>query len=513
MKRSVDDSNFTPKKSKKRKSKCVTVRCEWENCTYSAFISPSDYCDAFSGHLRKHADEFINNLKSAAGDSCPVSCCCMWRQCLWEGCEDLVDLYRHIMFHGYHAFLKGLGSLVQEELGVPACQIETDDPYHVFSYVVTPFVCRWNMCGAEFICPSEFYSHVSDHIDDEAKDIDVKLMRISCQWVPCASTATNSKNNNNNDESNTRDNENGNNEAKNNLGTSDPTLQICKQDFRDRHKLKEHARTHTHEKSLACPTCGVLFANRTKYLDHMSRQNEAAYEHFQCSHCLKRYASERLLRDHMRHHINYLKCGLCDMTCPNTSSLKYHMHYRHSDARQHACSVCEQKFKSVTDLNRHEETHLEKNYICGVQGCDFSCKTSRSLQSHMQTQHSKKKKKSYGCHLCNSVYLRGFLLTRHLKQKHNYSWPSGHPRFRYIEHEDGLHRLQMVRFQSVELTERLQQQDPAAETGCEYQGLGIQPSAATGTQYEAKENIPGFDATNDCGEMHLFSSITIKHSS
>lgn len=43
------------------------------------------------------------------------------------------------------------------------------------------------------------------------------------------------------------------------------------------------------------------------------------------------------------------------------------------------------------------------------------------------------------------------------------SWPSGHPRFRYIEHEDGLHRLQMVRFQSVELTERLQQQDTALQ--------------------------------------------------
>jgi len=319
-------------------------------------------------------------------------------------------------------------------------------------------------------------------------------MRICCQWVPC-----------NNTTSNNNKIEGIDNAAKDGL----VSLEMCKQDFRDRHKLKEHARTHTHEKSLACPSCGALFANRTKYLDHVSRQNEAAYENFQCSHCLKRYASERLLRDHMRHHINYLKCDLCDMTCPNTSSLKYHIHYRHSDTRQHTCSVCEQKFKSVTDLNRHEETHLEKNYICGVQGCDFSCKTSRSLQSHMQTQHSKKTKKSYGCHLCNSVYLRGFLLTRHLKRKHNYSWPSGHPRFRYIEHEDGLHRLQMVRFQSVELTERLQHQEPVAGTEFEYQNMDIQPSITLGTEYEAKENIPGF--VGGSGGMDLFSSISMKN--
>lgn len=275
---------------------------------------------------------------------------------------------------------------------------------------------------------------------------------------------------------------------------------MCTQDFRDRHKLKDHVRTHTHEKSLACPMCGALFANRTKFLDHMSRQNEAAYAHFQCSHCLKRYPSERLLRDHMRHHINYLKCSMCDMTCPNSSALKYHMHYRHSETRSHPCSLCKLTFKSQTDLNRHEETHLEKTYLCAAKDCEFSCKTSRSLQNHVSTQHSKKEKKSYGCHLCSKIYQRGFLLTKHLKHKHNYSWPSGHPRFRYIEHEDGLHRLQMVRFQSIELTERLQLENtlpnisntvPGEENISAVASLCQDVSVnSCVSKYVAKENIP-----------------------
>ena len=32
-------------------------------------------------------------------------------------------------------------------------------------------------------------------------------------------------------------------------------------------------RVHTHEKLMACPDCGGMFANRTKLMDHLSRQN------------------------------------------------------------------------------------------------------------------------------------------------------------------------------------------------------------------------------------------------
>ena len=180
------------------------------------------------------------------------------------------------MFHGYHALLKGLGQLVQTHLNIVPCRIEVDYPYHVLAYLTAPCICSWNNCNIEFICPEKYYQHVQEHICNAAEGVDVKATRLHCQWFT-----------------------NG---------------QLCEQDFRDKHKLKEHIRVHTHEKTLACPGCGALFSNRTKFLDHLSRQNEESYVNFQCSHCLKRYASERLLRDHMRHHINYLKCPQCDMT-------------------------------------------------------------------------------------------------------------------------------------------------------------------------------------------------------
>lgn len=46
----------------------------------------------------------------------------------------------------------------------------------------------------------------------------------------------------------------------------------CTCTFKDRCKLREHLRSHTQEKVVACPTCGGMFANNTKFLDHIRRQ-------------------------------------------------------------------------------------------------------------------------------------------------------------------------------------------------------------------------------------------------
>ena len=39
-------------------------------------------------------------------------------------------------------------------------------------------------------------------------------------------------------------------------------------------KIKDHCRTHTGERQLACPSCGAFFSNKTKFIDHLTRQNE-----------------------------------------------------------------------------------------------------------------------------------------------------------------------------------------------------------------------------------------------
>jgi hypothetical protein len=46
-------------------------------------------------------------------------------------------------------------------------------------------------------------------------------------------------------------------------------------------------------------------------------------------------------------------------------------------------------------------------------------------------------------------------LTKHLMKVHNYHWPSGHSRFRYKEDQDGIYRLQTVRYETLDVTEAI----------------------------------------------------------
>ena len=110
---------------------------------------------------------------------------------------------------------------------------------------------------------------------------------------------------------------------------------------------------------VGCPTCGGLFSNRVKFLDHVRRRNTGKLQ-FPCKTCGKAFSVERLMRDHMRSHVNLyqvsskcyfpislllnnglllFQCPACDMTCSTPSILATHMRYRHTTERPHACQV------------------------------------------------------------------------------------------------------------------------------------------------------------------------------
>lgn len=47
----------------------------------------------------------------------------------------------------------------------------------------------------------------------------------------------------------------------------------CEATAKGRPKLREHLRSHTQEKVVACPGCGGMYANNTKLFDHIIRQS------------------------------------------------------------------------------------------------------------------------------------------------------------------------------------------------------------------------------------------------
>ncbi|XP_029614439.1 histone H4 transcription factor-like isoform X3 [Salmo trutta] len=233
----------------------------------------------------------------------------------------------------------------------------------------------------------------------------------------------------------------------------------CEAKFKGRFKLREHLRSHTGKKVVACPICGGMFANNTKFFDHIRRQTTIKGQRFQCSHCSKRFATERLLRDHMRNHVNHYKCPLCDMTCPSPSSLRNHIKFRHSNEKPYSCEYCEYSCKNLIDLCKHLDTHsTEPAYRCGLTNCDYTTRSLHSIKNHYKKVHESTQGDfvvRYKCHVCEQCFTRGNNLTAHLRKKHQFKWPSGHPRFRYKKHKDGFMRLLLIRYESMELTEQL----------------------------------------------------------
>lgn len=218
----------------------------------------------------------------------------------------------------------------------------------------------------------------------------------------------------------------------------------CSFQGRDRFKVHEHARSHLHEKVVACPTCGSLFASNAKFKDHLTRQVEPTDPSLSCSFCQKCYPNERLLREHVRRHVNTFKCPHCELTCNSPSRLLHHIRFRHMENKPHECPVCQKKFKTPYALSDHIESHQQRKFTCSMTGCRYTAKTVKSWEHHMKTAHMPDQM-LYCCHVCNLRYSSGQKLTSHLKETHGFELPPGHCRFRYIAGPDGLKRLQTVR--------------------------------------------------------------------
>ncbi|NXM97390.1 HINFP factor, partial [Sylvia borin] len=387
----------------------VVMQCEWQQCSFVA-----SEMEEFCGHVAQHLQQHLPGEHRDEMDPLEEYTC-LWQDCGFCSLESSADLVRHVYFHCYHTKLKQWGlRALQSQADVSHCQLDFQSR-NIIPEIQENFLCLWEYCERSFDNPEWFYRHVEDHsFCSEYKAAGKENHVVLCGWKDCNCS------------------------------------------FKGRCKLREHLRSHTQEKVVACPTCGGMFANNTKFFDHIRRQTALDQQRFQCSHCSKRFATERLLRDHMRNHVNHYKCPLCDMTCPLPSSLRNHIRFRHSEERPFKCDYCDYSCKNLIDLRKHLDTHSkEPAYRCEFEACSFSARSLCSIKLHYRKVHEGDAEPRYKCHVCDKCFTRGNNLTVHLRKKHQFKWPSGHPRFRYREHEDGYMRLQLVRYESVELTEQL----------------------------------------------------------
>uniref|UniRef100_A0A8D3BRD1 Zgc:112083 n=1 Tax=Scophthalmus maximus TaxID=52904 RepID=A0A8D3BRD1_SCOMX len=348
---------------------------------------------------------------------------CEWASCNFKG-HTMEELSDHMSLH-LKDYLGDKDAL--EELDEYAClwngceflsmgspvELEVHAFFHNY-HGSDGYVCQWEQCDSTFNNPEWFYRHVDNHIESaEQQSFSQQQQALFCHWSGCDAF------------------------------------------FKIRYRLREHMRSHTQERLVACPTCGSMFSSNTKLFDHLHRQAEPV-ESLVCEHCGKAFSSERLLRDHVRQHVNQVKCPFCDMTCTTLAALKIHIRFRHCDERPFPCDFCDKRFKNQRDLQKHSEVHNEGTvYHCTVEGCDYSCHTFQTMSHHFKRAHEVGGMSKYKCHICDKVFSWCYTLTLHLRKKHELKWPSGHSRFRYRKDVDGFLKVNMVRFETVEVTKEI----------------------------------------------------------
>ncbi|KAF2366221.1 Zinc finger C2H2-type [Trinorchestia longiramus] len=376
--------------------KPMLLQCEWGECI-ATFSDSKKFLSHVGLHLSQYEEEETEENE------------CSWHLCdtKWQ---DYEEFKRHIFFHAFHTHLKAKGEQLRVYQSLPACYLDTRGQNSV-PQIPQAFECQYEGCNEIFQSAHYFYWHVAMHINNMDVSLEDGKEFFKCRWGE------------------------------------------CKAGYNRRSRLVEHCQSHTQEKLFACNNCGNMFSSKGRFVDHLLKQIPPDELQYQCSCCGRKYATERMVRDHLRHHINHYKCPHCEMTCSSQSSLDTHILYRHSNRKLHPCAHCSKSFKQREDLERHLLAHTDnKLFKCYYADCAFRSKCSASLDSHIKQRHLKVRV-VYACHLCSVERTRGNALSQHLMKTHSLSWPTGHSKFFYRLDNEGKFRLQTVRYESLELEE------------------------------------------------------------
>lgn len=174
-------------------------------------------------HVAEHANQ-MNQPELATFE-------CQWDLCDFEA-SDYKLFFSHCAFHAYHTHIKTMGEqMLLGKKPLPAC-VNDSRRRNVIAAVKSEYLCMWKDCEFRFATNQEYYDHVYGHCLFEMK-MQRKNGRngmVQCEWLSCKKT------------------------------------------FNRQQKMKEHLRSHTGERFLACSNCGSMFNSYAKFYDHYKRQ-------------------------------------------------------------------------------------------------------------------------------------------------------------------------------------------------------------------------------------------------
>ena len=147
--------------------------CEWTVIDKGSVCGESFEClDSLQEHIRtSHLSEL--------GD-------CLWRLCSFRS-TNAMEFTCHVLFHGYHSYLKSKGEQFRVQKNLPTCRLATE---LIPKVEADGFRCQWmcsesQICEEIFDCVSTYYSHVKGHVDAKIEARCCWQGESSVVYAPC----------------------------------------------------------------------------------------------------------------------------------------------------------------------------------------------------------------------------------------------------------------------------------------------------------------------------------------
>jgi KRAB domain-containing zinc finger protein len=159
-------------------------------------------------------------------------------------------------------------------------------------------------------------------------------------------------------------------------------------------------RSNGGEKSVVCtfPDCGKSFSKSKS----RHRQTHIG-KPYRCELCEEHFCRKDSLTFHLithREKPHFCDWPGCRMRFSQAGQLNQH-HEKHTIARPHVCTRCDERFLYRSVLKRHERKHTgEKPHVCELPNCGMRFSWKGALNKHRRI-HTEEK--LYSCEGCGKV--------------------------------------------------------------------------------------------------------------
>ncbi|XP_063544059.1 gastrula zinc finger protein XlCGF26.1-like [Cydia strobilella] len=192
--------------------------------------------------------------------------------------------------------------------------------------------------------------------------------------------------------------------------------QICGLKLENLGTMERHM--NGHYRNYICDECGTGFV--TSYRLRMHIKTMHVEGSFQCETCNKVFSSQLKLKSHIdtvHNMVKRFKCTKCSERFTGYFKRHQHLVAIHGEAElEYKCNVCDKVYARRYMLSRHmKRDHLEERYFqCEI--CSNKFFARRDLESHMVKHNGAR---TFECTVCKKAYARKKTLTEHMRIHNN----------------------------------------------------------------------------------------------